>query len=85
MTEEKEKVTPPPLPILSPSCLLSPIDIQLQMNIRHGINNFYQTGANEIAYFIQFLIPEASCAPSAKPCLIPTAREKKKGQKKKKS
>lgn len=52
------------------------------MKIQRGINNFYQTGANEIDYFIQFFISEASPALSTRQHLTPAASA---GTKKKKN
>lgn len=80
--KEKRKLPlPSPSFFLPPSSLqfVLPLDIQQQMKIQRGINNFYQTGANEIDYFIQFFIPEASLTPFTQqphPCSF--IREKKK-------
>lgn len=48
------------------------------MKMQCGINNFYQTEANEIDYFIQFFIPEASLTLSTQEHLIPAASTEKK-------
>lgn len=48
------------------------------MKMQCGINNFYQTGANEIDYFIQFFIPEAPLTLSSQEHLTPAAQTEKK-------
>lgn len=54
------------------------------MKIQRGINNFYQTGANEIDYFIQFFIPEASLTLSTEQDLAPAASTEREREREKK-
>lgn len=79
MTKKWESSSPLPrtLPLLFSPLFVPSSDIQWRMKIQRGINHFYRTGANEIDYLIQFLIPQASTSLSTQQHLTPAAAGKK--------